>query len=583
MSDPFPHPKAPPRKLTDFGALSRAEVLLRDGIGSGEVVVVSDGRPGPDAGEAVQVRASFLRYLLLGGCAGLPAPVHENGVALYGGRITGTLDLEGCDPGGNLTLLSCHFDAAPILRDARLGNLRLGACYLPGLLADRLLLGGNAVLNYSKVEGKVCLSGAKLGGDLSFIGVELSALTADIALSADRLSAGGYAFLNYLKSSGEVSLMGVKLGGDLSCTNAVLMAGENGYAFSADGLSAAGTVFLDNLMALGEVRLPSVKLGGNLNCVGAGISAGRSGRAFYADGISVTGVLVLQSCRIMGDVSLSAAQVGALCDDLDSWPKGGLVLDRFTYGAILGTGTRTDAEARIEWLKRQRAVDLPTEFKPQPWEQCAKVLREMGHADDAREVLIAKETLQRKAARRQLRGWRWSLGPLLRLRDFVLNITVRYGHRPLLAFLWLFGFWLAGIVVFQLAWDAGQFKPNSAVVLRSPEWVLCGQPEGTLVPLAGAGQRSGLARPTADGPQSQLDCFLERPEALRYPRFHALVYSADTLLPIVALEMQEFWIPDEGAGGWGAFARSFLWVQIIVGWALSLLAVAGFSGLIKSD
>lgn len=31
------------------------------------------------------------------------------------------------------------------------------------------------------------------------------------------------------------------------------------------------------------------------------------------------------------------------------------------------------------------------------------------------------------------------------------------------------------------------------------------------------------------------------------------------------------------------WARRFLWLQIIAGWALSLLAVAGFSGLIKSD
>ncbi len=31
----------------------------------------------------------------------------------------------------------------------------------------------------------------------------------------------------------------------------------------------------------------------------------------------------------------------------------------------------------------------------------------------------------------------------------------------------------------------------------------------------------------------------------------------------------------------GAFARWFLWAQIAFGWALSLLAVAGFSGLIR--
>ncbi len=91
--------------------------------------------------------------------------------------------------------------------------------------------------------------------------------------------------------------------------------------------------------------------------------------------------------------------------------------------------------------------------------------------------------------------------------------------------------------------------------------------------------KAGLADPG----ESQLDCFTRQPEAQRYPRFHAGVYSADTLLPVVALEMQEFWIPDEQAGPWGTGARGFLWIQILAGWALSLLAVAGFSGLIKSD
>ena len=62
----------------------------------------------------------------------------------------------------------------------------------------------------------------------------------------------------------------------------------------------------------------------------------------------------------------------------------------------------------------------------------------------------------------------------------------------------------------------------------------------------------------------------------------ALIYSADTLLPVVSMEMQDFWLPDE-RDGFGWWARVYLWVHIAVGWALSLAAVAGFSGLIKTD
>ena len=120
--------------------------------------------------------------------------------------------------------------------------------------------------------------------------------------------------------------------------------------------------------------------------------------------------------------------------------------------------------------------------------------------------------------------------------------------------------------------------------IRADEWANC------LPPLYGPPHPDNLSLDPAedeiprwnDSYSSQLDCFLAQPEAQSYPAFRSGIYSADTLLPIVHLEMQEFWIPD-GDHPVGRWARSFLWMQIAMGWALSLLAVAGFSGLVKSD
>jgi hypothetical protein len=150
--------------------------------------------------------------------------------------------------------------------------------------------------------------------------------------------------------------------------------------------------------------------------------------------------------------------------------------------------------------------------------------------------------------------------------DALLSVTIAYGRRPLRALGWLAGFWLFGALLFGIAAGQGAFKPNNAFVLRSAEWVDCAPQTG--------------ARNTGT---SQLTCFRDQPEAASYPAFNAWVYSADTLLPIVALEMQEFWIPDETQGMRGRATRGFLWLQIMAGWALSLLAVAGFSGLVRSD
>ena len=42
-------------------------------------------------------------------------------------------------------------------------------------------------------------------------------------------------------------------------------------------------------------------------------------------------------------------------------------------------------------------------------------------------------------------------------------------------------------------------------------------------------------------------------------------------------------ISDDRASTLGWLARMYLWLHIALGWALSLLAVGGFSGLVKSD
>ncbi|MCK4713064.1 MAG: hypothetical protein KAT26_09315, partial [Marinosulfonomonas sp.] len=195
----------------------------------------------------------------------------------------------------------------------------------------------------------------------------------------------------------------------------------------------------------------------------------------------------------------------------------------------------------------------------------------MGHGDDARAVLIDKEKRQR--ADRRARLWRTYMREDYywhSIWDWVLGVTVRHGRQPLLAFVWLFGFWFIGGYIFATAAQNDAIKPNDVRILRSAEWVAC----------APDYPRSDALNKNT----SQLRCFLDQPEAASYPRFNAAIYSADTLLPIVALEMQSFWIPAEKAqSAWGKYARYFLWLQIISGWGLSLLAVAGFSGLIKSD
>jgi hypothetical protein len=347
---------------------------------------------------------------------------------------------------------------------------------------------------------------------------------------------------------------------------------------SADRLEAWGGVVLRGVRAEGEVRLLGARIGGDLDCEGGRFEnqhdvkkektvPGSTGKALNADGARVTGAFFWrQGSHAEGAIDLTAAEIGDICDDPACWPgPGDLLLDRCRYGAFTGQGI--SASERIRWLGLLDPAQFGKDFWPQPWEHCAQVLREMGHAEDAREVLIAKEQRQRAARRARLRKategtWRHARAPLYAVGDALLGLLVAYGHKPLRAVLWLLLLTAIGWAVFEMAWERGGFKPNIAFILRSAEWAQC----------ADGGDRWA-------GHSSTLDCYLDQPEAAGYPAFNAPLYSLDTLVPVVDLEVQDYWVPDGAVAAW---ARAYLWAHIAMGWFLALLAVAGFSGLIDT-
>ena len=114
---------------------------------------------------------------------------------------------------------------------------------------------------------------------------------------------------------------------------------------------------------------------------------------------------------------------------------------------------------------------------------------------------------------------------------------------------------LLGWVIFRGSYDCQLFAPTSDGVYKDPayqqSWVL---PSG-------------------------------------YQTFNPLIYSLDVFLPIIDLQQEGNWRPNPSqpcviagrARPCGAYLRAYLWVHIIIGWALTTLAVAGFSGLVRKD
>ena len=507
--------------LEGLKPLTPAEARILSDLAVGEFDRLGDGsRPETDD-PAREVRAAFLRFLALGGDE--RHRPHEKGIRVSGAWISGVLDLEGCRIERDIGLKDCRFDAVPVFRFAVIDNLFLDGSWLPGLQAERLEARGGVSLKSAAVNGELQLTGSRIEGSLSLDGATVGS-TGRTALLADNIEARAVE-MRGATLTGETRMTGARIDGDLDLTGATL-------------------VFPD-------------------------------GEALHLNRTRVRGGLFLRGgARVDGALDLTGASIDTLHDDEASWPaKGNLLLNRCLYNALLGGPV--DAGRRIAWLALQSPERWGEDFWPQPYEQLAHVFREMGHEEDARAVLMEKERLQREARRKRASSPVWRA--LLAAKDWSLGVTLGYGRQPLLAFAWLTFFWLLGVGVFAVAQQQAAIKPNSPFVLRSPEWTMCAVAIGEERPLAGGVMTPGRAEPS----QSQLACFLGQHDASSYPAYNPWMYSLDTLFPVLEIGQKEYWRPDPSQR-FGAFAMGYFYFQAVVGWALSLLAIAGFSGLVKS-
>ena len=473
-------------------------------------------------------------------------------------------------------------------------------------------------------KGEVNLIGAQIGSNL-----ECDAGTfvneGGKAIAADGVNVNRYVFLKNVTAKGEVRLVGAQIGNNLEC-DAGTFVNEGGNAINADGVDVKGSVFLRKgsdaqgketpFTAKGEVNLVGAQIGRTLECAGGvftnptGYSLGAEraivkSSVFLIDGFKADGWVDLSGAQIGGDfdcsggdfqeatLNLTDASAATLRDSgLNDpqgsaptiWPQPGeLLLDGFNYGRISSVG-RVNVENRRGWLARQPQ----SPFHPRPYLQLAKVLRESGDDKGAQTVLIEMEARSRK-------GSIWSP---------VLKYAIGYGYDPIRAL-------------------------GLAAILTGVGWVVY--------------RRSYLAGGMVPTDKDACDKFCQpgAPVPEHYPSFSPLVYSVENSLPLVKLgqgnkwqpdperqgaPMQtrsatEFgyrikwtWLPDKLRSFWQALSRGlaaiwsrapkwlqnlwawisatttaprfvmwFLWFQILLGWLLATLFLAGVSGIVHKE
>lgn len=567
------------RSLNEFRPLNDAEAKILAAVATGNEAIIGETRPeAKDASN--KVRAEFLRFLALGGDDS--APVHERGLRVQGVRITGLLDLSRAEIAGSLVLALCQFAETPELLDAQIrGFFSLAGSHVPGMKADRLHCRSSVFLRAGFIsKGEIRLLGANIGGDLQCNGGNF-ANPGKQALIADGIEVGGTVFMSEgFTAKGAVRLRGATIGGNLECGGGAF---ENPGrdALTADRMKVGGNVVMcESFTAKGEVRLLGADIGGDLVCRGGSFGSGKS-PAINCEGMAVSGTFFFDNVNIGSGmvVNLTAAHVGRLVDDLASWPQN-TVLDGFVYESLAGNAP-TNAKARLAWLDKQSPehsgkAKNPREFRPQPWLQLHKALREQGHLEDARQVAVAFENRKREcrvigeisdpATAEDITTAlaQWFGSRVARGFHRLYGLLIGYGYRPLrllgiVALVWIF---CTGL--FYVGANNRVFGPTDPKLSENPAYDSC-NPEKN--PAANWTRCKTLPR--------------------AYPAFFPPLYALDVLLPIAKLGQQDHWVPldPRGAQGrvfWLIWATQFaVWFEIGFGWIAGLLLVATVTGLAK--
>jgi hypothetical protein len=429
-----------------------------------------------------------------------------------------------------LGLCRCRFTDHASLISTDLPALILAGSRVLSVTADGANVKGSVFLTDDfKAEGTVRLFGAQIGGDLDCSGGTFKNPGKD-ALGFHNAKVGGGTYLRRgLSAEGAVGLLGAQIGRNLDCSGGTLK-NPGKHALSADGANVKGGVFLsDGFSAEGTVRLPRAQIEGFLNCSGGRFSEMNAETAAIAGPLFWRSVQAAETTRL----DLINASAGSLVDDEKSWPgTGKLFLDGFVYGHISGKSPR-DAKTRLKWLERQEP------FTPKPYRQLAKVLRETGDDRGARKVLFEMERRRRQA---EDRSWYARLGGCL------LRLTIGYGIYPLRAIIGL-------VLLTALGWGLFRY-----------------------------GYFSGAMAPTD---KEAYYFFRDHGWTPNYcQRFTASVYSLENSLPLVNLDQKDHWTPDPNpqVSRWmPGFLRWFRWGQVLVGWLLATLFVAGVTGVVRKE
>ena len=537
-----------------------------------------------------RIGGEFIRQAILGEVTvpqGSPLRLDSRGARLTSAIIEGSLDLSAVSFDRPIVFEGCTFEASINLTRAKLEGFTLIGCRAPAIEAYGAEISGDLRLDDTRLDnpGRYAFNGAAMRVGCSVL------------------------FINGFAASGAVSLANATIAGRVVCngtfSNPIVFApGErwyspirsalNGFGAKIGALAFNTPINPGTFCAEGPVVFTNASIGTGVYVLGGSFTAGLrttpstgaesisdlstrymmlAGSALHLHNVQMGELVFTNIARFEGMLSLRAASATTVADDGTVWqvpgarharPGVAIDLDGFRYNSFTNSFaavTDTSWRTRLEWLKTQVKDELRSDVKVQPYTQCAEVLHNMGDVRGSRMILFERERMRLRTP---------GIGIWERLSGHALGLFAGHGYKSYYALYWAIGVWLAGGAVFSVADRLGEMRPASELIVVEDSY-----------------QRTGHI------PQD-------------YEPLKPLLFSADTLLPIVDLNQKHFWLPRDAGerppdaaavfprlphsatralnwlfGGW--LPKFFYYFETVMGWLLVSIVIAGISGNLSRD